>query len=173
MNYLPTCTSRLVVQHPCQVSFKSMQGCRRSWEDKLWCDGMTEWRKDGRTDKANTKCPLAILWRGHKKKNKEKTIQQQKGLPTLSADINNTSSQMLLDHCYAFSMLLKPSGLKKKGNPPDLFWPRPGSTPGWFCPRVNTNVRGHEYFIPTKFGKYPSSNSVVKANYVFQYIDMH
>ena len=29
-------------------------------------DGMTEGRKDGRTDKANTKCPLAILWRGHK-----------------------------------------------------------------------------------------------------------
>ena len=37
MNYLPTCTSRLVVQHPCQVSFKFMQGCRRSWEDKLKC----------------------------------------------------------------------------------------------------------------------------------------
>ena len=37
MNYLPTCTSTLVVQHPCQVSFKSMQGCRRSWEDKLKC----------------------------------------------------------------------------------------------------------------------------------------
>ena len=37
MNYLPTCTSRLVVQHSCQVSFKSMQGCRRSWEDKLKC----------------------------------------------------------------------------------------------------------------------------------------
>ena len=37
MIYLPTCTSRLVVQHPCQVSFKSMQGCRRSWEDKLKC----------------------------------------------------------------------------------------------------------------------------------------
>ena len=37
MNYLPTCTSRLVVQHPCQVSLKSMQGCRRSWEDKLKC----------------------------------------------------------------------------------------------------------------------------------------
>ena len=37
MNYLPTCTSRLMVQHPCQVSFKSMQGCRRSWEDKLNC----------------------------------------------------------------------------------------------------------------------------------------
>ena len=37
MNYLPTCPSRLVVQHPCQVSFKSMQVCRRSWEDKLKC----------------------------------------------------------------------------------------------------------------------------------------
>ena len=37
MNYLPTCTSRLVVQHPCKVSFKSKQGCRRSWEDKLKC----------------------------------------------------------------------------------------------------------------------------------------
>ena len=37
MNYFPTCTSRLVVQHHCQVSFKSMQGCRRSWEDKLKC----------------------------------------------------------------------------------------------------------------------------------------
>ena len=37
MNYLLTCTSRLVVQHLCQVSFKSMQGCRRSWEDKLKC----------------------------------------------------------------------------------------------------------------------------------------
>ena len=35
--YLPTCNSRLVVQHSCQVSLKSMQGFRRSWEDKLKC----------------------------------------------------------------------------------------------------------------------------------------
>ena len=26
-----------MVQHPCQVSFKSIQGCRRSWEDKQTC----------------------------------------------------------------------------------------------------------------------------------------
>ena len=39
-----------------------------------------------------------------------------------------------------------------------------------FGPKVNTNVRGHEYFIPTKFGEYPSSDSVVKADYVFPYI---
>ena len=50
MNYLPTCTSKLVVQHLYQVSFKSMQGCRRSWEDKLWCEGRTEWRKDRMTE---------------------------------------------------------------------------------------------------------------------------
>ena len=37
MNYLPTCTSRLVVQHLCHVSSKSIPGCRRSWEDKLKC----------------------------------------------------------------------------------------------------------------------------------------
>ena len=37
MNYLPTCISRLVVQHPYKVSFKSMQVSRRSWEDKLKC----------------------------------------------------------------------------------------------------------------------------------------
>ena len=41
---------------------------------------------------------------------------------------------------------------------------------GGFGTKVNTNVRGHEYFIPTKFGKYPSSDSVVKADSVFQYI---
>ena len=31
----------------------------------------------------------------------------------------------------------------------------------------------HEYFIPTKFGKYPSSDSVVKADSVFQYLYMN
>ena len=31
---------------------------------------------------------------------------------------------------------------------------------------------GHEYFIPTKFGKYPLNDSVVKADYVFPYINM-
>ena len=55
----------------------------------------------------------------------------------------------------------------------DLLWPCPGSTPGGLGPKVNTNVRGHEYFIPTKFGKYPSSDSVVKADSVFPYIYMH
>ena len=31
-------------------------------------------------------------------------------------------------------------------------------------------MRGHEYFISTKFGEYPSSDFVVKADYVFPYI---
>ena len=34
---------------------------------------------------------------------------------------------------------------------------------GGFGPKMNTNERGLEYFIPTKFGEYPSSDSVVKA----------
>ena len=55
----------------------------------------------------------------------------------------------------------------------DPMWPF--SAPTWiplggFGPKVNTNVQGHEYFIPTKFNKYPSSDSVIKADYVFPYI---
>ena len=37
MNYLPKCTSRLVVQHSCHISVKSMQQCRRSWEELDMC----------------------------------------------------------------------------------------------------------------------------------------
>ena len=42
-----------------------------------------------------------------------------------------------------------------------------------FGPKVNTNVQGRKYFIHKKFCKYPSSDSVVKADYVFPYIYMH
>ena len=42
-----------------------------------------------------------------------------------------------------------------------------------FGPIVNTNKQGLEYFISTKFGEYPSSDSVVKSDYVFPYIYMH
>ena len=51
----------------------------------------------------------------------------------------------------------------------------------YFCPaldppldgsgqKTTTFVKDHEHFIPTKFGKYPLSGSVVKADYVFPYI---
>ena len=74
MNYLPTSTSRLEVQHLYQVSFKSMQRCRRSWEDKLdatewWNDGMTEWRNDGMTEwrtKQTLNAPLPFYGGGIK-----------------------------------------------------------------------------------------------------------
>ena len=68
MNYLPTCTSRLVVQHLYQVSFKSKKGCR-SWEDKLWCDGRTEWRNDRMTEgrtKQTLNAPLPFYGGGIK-----------------------------------------------------------------------------------------------------------
>ena len=75
---------------------------------------------------------------------------------------------MHLDHCYAFILL--PSGLKKffeEGDPVTYFDPNLGYV------RKTTFVRDHEYFIPTKLCKYPSSGSVVKADYVFPYIYMH
>ena len=82
---------------------------------------------------------------------------------------------MLLDHirfvAVAFQ-LWRRSPLEKG---PSLTYYGPALDPplGRFGPKANTNVWGHEYFIPAKFGKYPSSNSVVKADYVFQYIYMH
>ena len=87
-------------------------------------------------------------------------------------------SQMLVDNCYAFSLLLQHSTLKEKffgeGAPQwrimALLWSLPL---GGFGPKVNTNERGLEYFIPTKFGEYPSSDSVVKSDYVCPYIYMH
>ena len=94
---------------------------------------------------------------------------------------NNTSSQMLVYNCYAFSLLLQHSTLKEKffgeGAPHYVhitYYGHALDLPlGGFCPKVNTNERGLEYFTPTKFGEYPSSDSVVKSDYVFPYIYMH
>ena len=36
-------------------------------------------------------------------------------------------------------------------------------------PMYLVHVQGHEYFILTKYHKYPSSSSVVKADYMFPY----
>ena len=47
-----------------------------------------------------------------------------------------------------------------------LLWPDLEYLPLGGFGQVNTNVRGHQYFILTKFGEYPSSDSVVKADYV-------
>ena len=63
--------------------------------------------------------------------------------------------------------------LWRRGPPVIYFCPALDSTLGGFGPKVNTNVRGHEYFIPTKFGKYASNEFVIKADYVFPYIYMH
>ena len=61
-------------------------------------------------------------------------------------------SQMLVDNCYAFSFLLQHSTLKKKffgeGNPRDLFWPRPGSTPGRIWPKSQYKCAGSWVLYP-------------------------
>ena len=85
---------------------------------------------------------------------------------------------MLLDHCYAFGLLMLPSSLNKKfveeGDPqvthfcPALDLPLDGSGR-----KTTTLVRDHEHFIPTKFCTHPLSGSAVKADYVFPYIYMH
>ena len=54
-NYLPTCTSRLGAQHPCQVSFKFMQGCRSS-EDKLKCVKILSVKVDNSVKTCRTSC---------------------------------------------------------------------------------------------------------------------
>ena len=61
----------------------------------------------------------------------------------------------------------------EKGPLIDVLWPCSGSVPSGFGPKVNTNERDLEDFIPTKFGEYPSSDSVVKSEYVFPYICMN
>ena len=93
---------------------------------------------------------------------------------------NNTSSKILLDHWSTLYILFvavvfqlwRRSPLEK-GHSLTYYDPALDLPLVRFGPNVNTNVRGHEYFIPTKFGKYPSSDSVVKADYVFPYIYMH
>ena len=58
------------------------------------------------------------------------------------------------------------------------FWqiapPPPLDPPlGGVCQKAYKQVRDYEYFISIKFRKHPSSGSVGKADYVFQYIYMH
>ena len=69
---------------------------------------------------------------------------------------------MLLDQCYASSLSLLPSSLKKfleEGGPCDLFLSRPGARPLRIWPKTSTLVRDHEYFIPTNFHQNSSSSS--------------
>ena len=87
---------------------------------------------------------------------------------------------MLLDHCYAFGLLLLPSSLKKKffeeGTPPPpltYFCHTLDHALGGYGQNILMHVQGHEHFIPIKFCKHPSSGSVVRADYVFPYIHMH
>ena len=75
---------------------------------------------------------------------------------------NNTTSHMVLNHCYPFGLSLKPSGLKKFLEEGDPLWPilaPPWIAQGGSGRKTTTLVRDHEYFIPTKFHQNPSSGS--------------
>ena len=71
---------------------------------------------------------------------------------------NNTSSHMLLDHCYAFGCCcsLTPSPPPTPHpHPRDLFYPRPGSAPGRIWPKNDNTCKGpwvlHPYQVSSKF----------------------
>ena len=68
------------------------------------------------------------------------------------------ASHMLIDHCYAFGLMMWPSKevLWRRG-PRDLFWPRLDPLLGGSGWKTTTLVRNNEYFIPTKFHQNPSS----------------
>ena len=61
----------------------------------------------------------------------------------------------------------------KKGPPLTYFCPALDPPLDGSGRKTTTLVRDHEYFIPTKFHKYPLSGYVGKADYVFPYIYMH
>ena len=67
----------------------------------------------------------------------------------------------------------------KTGPPPpppppgDLFCLALDPPLGEYGQNIFMHVPGPEHFIPTKFRKHLLSGSVVKAGYVFPYINMH
>ena len=63
--------------------------------------------------------------------------------------------------------------LFEEGDPRDIFCLALDPPLGRYGKNILMHVPGHEQFIPTKFRKHPLRGSVVKADYVFQYIYMH
>ena len=86
----------------------------------------------------------------------------------------NTLSLIIAKNKPCCSLPLLRRGPLVKESLFDLFYPTLDLPLGGFGKKTTTTiVRDHGYFIPTKFRKYPSSDSLVKADYVFPYIYMH
>ena len=69
---------------------------------------------------------------------------------------------MLIDHVYAYGLLMWPSGLRKKffeDEDPVIHFGPPGYALGGSGRKITTLMRNHEYFIPIKFHQCPSSGS--------------
>ena len=84
---------------------------------------------------------------------------------------------MLQDHCYAFvgffffAVAFRFEDVFiEEGDPMTFFCPALGPTLNRYGQNTFMLVRGHEHFITTKFRKHPS---VVEADYVFPYKNMH
>ena len=90
----------------------------------------------------------------------------------------NPSSNIHLDHCHiirfvAVAFQSEEAVLWRMDPSMTYFCPTLDPSLGGVCRKVLPQVRGHEFFTPTKFRKHPSSGSEAKADYVFQYIYMH
>ena len=152
MNYLPTCTSRLVVQHPCQVLFKSMQGCRRSWEDKLKCvkNRSVKDQHSAKICRTWIISPHALLdfWCNIPAKFHSNPCKDVGGVEKTNFDgtewRNNGRTEGQND------------GMTEGRTKQTLNAPLPFYGGGI---KTTTLVRDHEYFIPTKFHQNPSRGS--------------
>ena len=118
------------VLHPYQVSSKSI---KRFWRRSRKCEKFTDAGRttttttDGRTDDALWQKLTWAFGSGELKK-------------------TNTSSQMLLDHCYTFGLLLWPSNSEEvvlwRRALIDLLWPCPRSTTVWIWPKSQYKCAG-------------------------------
>ena len=72
--------------------------------------------------------------------------------------------------CIRFATVAFQSKEVFEGTPMTYFCPTLDLPLGRYGRNTLMNVRGHDRFIPTKFRKHPSCSSVVKADYVSQYI---
>ena len=79
--------------------------------------------------------------------------------------ITHVSRSLLWIQFFCCSLpVWRRSILKKDPPSPWPILPRPGSAPRQIRPNMFMHVPGHEYFIPTKFRKHPSSGYVGKAD---------
>ena len=131
---------------------------------ELRTDGQTNRLTDRQTDDPITRCPRRTFQAGGIK------IWLRNG--TKNKNTTHASRSLLWIQFVAVALQSEEEVFWRRG-PPDLFCVALDLPLGRYGQNIFIHVPGHEHFIPTKFHKHPFSGSVVKADYVFLYINMH